>query len=84
MTWANCSTHGPIQDASTVIRGGVVTALVCSCGLEAEPYTPESFVDHDELKELTKAKRQPKADHVEPDSPEIGDEAEDAEDAEED
>lgn len=44
MAWASCPTHGPIQDAKTVLRGKERSAtLWCTCGLQAQPYKPEGF-----------------------------------------
>lgn len=51
MAWGNCPTHGPIQSARAVLRGGVVTDLVCDCGLSCESFTPEGFVEHSTLVE---------------------------------
>ena len=55
MAWAKCPTHGPIQDASEALDG-----LKCKCGLICEPYEPESFLDHDEVKALAKKNKQPR------------------------
>ncbi len=57
--WATCPTHGPIQSASPVLRGGEVVRLVCDCGLDCEAFTPEGFVEHDELKTLVVSHTQP-------------------------
>lgn len=64
MAWANCPTHGPIQDARPVVQAGEVVRLVCVCGLDCAAYEPQAFVDHDELKDLARSHRQPKEDHV--------------------
>jgi hypothetical protein len=69
MAWANCPTHGPIQDARPVLRGGEVSRLECRCGLACTHYEPQSFVPWSELKELAVSHRQPREDHVVPDSP---------------
>jgi hypothetical protein len=64
MAWAECTTHGPIQDARAILYGGEVRYLECSCGLKCEPMeAPAGFVEHDELKELAKTHRQPREDH---------------------
>lgn len=62
MAWAKCPTHGPVQDASAVYYGEVLDRLACKCGLNCEPYEPEPFVEHEELKTLAKSKRQPRED----------------------
>lgn len=62
MVWASCPTHGPIQDASVTVRGNRAV-LRCRCNLLAEAYTPEGFVEHEELKTLAISKRQPVEDH---------------------
>ena len=71
MAWADCPTHGPIQDARSTFEGGVVVALHCSCGLECSSYEPVGFVEHGELVELAKSNRQPRVDHVPADAPEV-------------
>lgn len=70
MAWAKCSTHGPIQDARVTLRNGEVTRLTCVCGLACEPYEPQAFVEHEELKDLVKTGKQPVEDH-EPTEPEL-------------
>ena len=69
MAWGKCPTHGPIQDARVTAYGDGSVLLFCSCGLECEHYEPQSFVEHDELKELATTGKQPRADHEVPDSP---------------
>lgn len=76
MAWARCPTHGPIQDARPVYQAGVVVRLVCACNMECETYEPEGFVEHDELKELAQADRQPREDAPELDAPTISEEPE--------
>ena len=66
MAWAKCSTHGPIQDARATLRNGAVVRLSCKCGLDCEPFEPESFVEHEELKVLVKSGKQPVEDHEAP------------------
>ena len=63
MAWAKCPTHGPIQDAAEVVYGDDPPSWVCKCGLGCDEYTPETFVSHEELKELEPKRRQPREDH---------------------
>ena len=72
MAWASCPTHGPIQDAKPVYQNGEVVRLVCVCNLTCESYEPEGFVDHDELKELAQADRQPREDVEQPEAVALG------------
>lgn len=62
MAWADCPTHGPIQDANAVEygpRSKTPGKLYCRCGLECAEYLPEEFVEHEELVELEETGTQP-------------------------
>lgn len=60
--WANCPTHGPIQDARRVFNGEDTVnpaALYCRCGLECTEYSPTAWIEVQDLAKMAAENKQP-------------------------